>query len=106
MCDQHDDGTDCQFRRGVCLQHKTIGDRQIVKSKKWGKVKNGYWWIHSSKVRYACKAGSRCLSLARLEDEWSDSRSPGSSANGKGITLLGLTDDISGRRAESEMESL
>ena len=94
--DQPDDGTDCQFRCGVCLQHKPKGDKHIGKSKKWGKVKSEYERINSNKVRYTCcKAGSRGLSFSRLEDEWSDSRSPGSSANGKGITLLGLTDDIS-----------
>ena len=102
--DQPDDGTDCQFRCGVCLQHKPKGDKHIGKSKKWGKVKSEYGWIHSSKVRYTCKTVSRGLSFARLEDERSDSRLPGLSANSKGIK--GLTDDISGQRAENEMESL
>ena len=89
----NDGGTDCQFRRGVCLQHKPKGDKHIGKSKKWGKVKREYGWIHSSKARYTCKARSRSLSFARLEDEWSDGRSPGLSANRKRIK--GLTDDIS-----------
>ena len=102
--DQPDGGTDCQFRHGVCLQHKPKGDKHIGKSKKWGKVKSEYGWIHSSKVRYTCKTVSRGLSFARLEDEWSDGRSPGLSANSKGIK--GLTDDISGQRAENEMYSL
>ena len=56
-------------------------------------------------MRYSCKAGLRDLKFASLENEWSDSQLPGLSANGKGISLEGLADDISGHRAENENES-
>ena len=56
-------------------------------------------------MRYSCKAGLRDLKFASLENERSDSQLPGLSANGKGISLEGLADDISGHRAENENES-
>ena len=57
-------------------------------------------------VRYSCKAGLRNLKLASLKDEWSEGQPPGLAANSKGITSMGLPDDISGQRAENERESV
>ena len=50
------EGIECQFKRGVCLRYNIKEDKQRVRSKRWGKVKTGYGWIHSSKVRYSYKA--------------------------------------------------
>ena len=92
------EGIVCQFKRGVCLLHKIKGDKQTIRSKRWGKVKGGYGWIHSSKVKYSCKAGLKDLKLASLENGWSESRSPGLTANSQGIIAKGLPDDISEQR--------
>ena len=49
---------ECVFKRGYCITHKDKGEKRIMKSKKWGAVKNVYGWIHSSRVRYFCNAKS------------------------------------------------
>ena len=45
---------ECVYKRGYCLLHKLKGEKRTIKSKRWGAVKNGYGWIHSSRVRYFC----------------------------------------------------
>ena len=47
---------ECVYKRGYCLLHKLKGEKRTIKSKRWGAVKNGYGWIHSSRDRYFCKS--------------------------------------------------
>ena len=44
----------CEFRRGVCKEHKEKGKKEIIESKTWTKVKFGYRWRTNRKVRYSC----------------------------------------------------
>ena len=56
------DGTeDCVFKRGVCSQHKTKGDKMRSKTKVWKKRKFDYGWVTVTKVSYRCKhRGDSC----------------------------------------------
>ena len=49
---------ECKYRRGFCLIHNTKGESMEMSTKRWGKVKHGFEWIHSKKVRYSCKTKS------------------------------------------------
>ena len=68
--------TECKYRRGYCLLHNTKGDKNVVRSKRWDKVKYGNGWIHSSKVRYSCRTKSGIPQITEQLDEGrSDSQS-------------------------------
>ena len=47
---------ECNFKRGVCQLHNVKGVKNVISSKKWGKLKNGLnGWLHSKKVKWTCK---------------------------------------------------
>ena len=47
--------TKCQIRRGSCQKHQLKARKTVIKSRKWGKKKDGFGWIYTSKVSYMCR---------------------------------------------------
>ena len=45
----------CQIKKGRCLTHNIEAKKNTIKSKKWGKTKNGFGWIYSNKVEWLCR---------------------------------------------------
>ena len=44
----------CEFKRGVCTEHKLKGDKMVNTTKKWQKKKAGYGWVTIRRVTYTC----------------------------------------------------
>ena len=39
----------------MCLSRNIEASKNTIKSKKWGKTKNGFGWIYSCKVEWLCR---------------------------------------------------
>ena len=48
-------GMKCEFKRGVCQEHKLKGDKKVTKTKVWKKKKFGYGYVTTTKTSYSCK---------------------------------------------------
>ena len=78
-----------------------MGVRMVTKTKKWGKLKHGFGWIYSSKVKYSCTVESENPQTTNSDDIGSEGQSPGlASSNGGIILTRGLGDY--GTMGESE----
>ena len=44
----------CQFKRGVCSMHGVKGVKRVEEQKRWTKLKNGFGWRTTRKVKYTC----------------------------------------------------
>ena len=97
---------ECRYRRrGFCLIHNTKGDKMEVRTKRWGKVKHGFGWIHSKKVRYSCKTESGISQTTRsIDNVRSESQSLTSARETESLAINPLIrlehSGIAGTRAE------
>ena len=48
-------GVKCEFKRGVCQEHKIKGDKKVTKTKAWRKKKFGYGYVTTTKTTYSCR---------------------------------------------------
>ena len=44
----------CEFKRGVCTEHKVKGNKMVNSTKKWQEKKSGYGWVTIRRVTYTC----------------------------------------------------
>ena len=76
----------CTFKKGLCLEHKIMGEKRVTTSKKWGNTKKGYGWIYSRKVTWVCRArnlGPADSDNSTLESIISLERKPAIKSEGK-----------------------
>ena len=88
----------CEFRRGVCINHDVKGEKVTINEKKWGKKSTGFGWIYRKKVKFICRAEKFTLTApeistsdvsdvgSRHEERISDTRGMQSLQTGRGIS--------------------
>ena len=45
----------CVIYKGRCRRHEVEAKKTVNRSKKWGKVKDGWGWVYSCKVEWTCR---------------------------------------------------
>ena len=68
---------ECQFVRGICVEHKIKGEKLKIKHKAWVKKKFGYGWLTTTKVKYSCNLMGNNSSTLGLHTNDDLSQSPG-----------------------------
>ena len=56
-CMTMNEAKQCEFKRGMCIEHKIKGDKMVNTTKKWQKKKAGYGWVTIRRVAYSCSFG-------------------------------------------------